>query len=414
MNTQLQNCRADFPILSREIHDQKPLVYLDSAATSQKPKVVLDAIQEYYQLHNANVHRGIHVLGDESTHIFHESRQRIAQFFGATENQLILTRNTTEALNLIAWGWALDHLSEKDVVITTEMEHHSNFVPWQEVCKRTGAKFEVVSVTQEGLLDLQDLSLKLHRKDGLRVKLVAVVHVSNAIGTRNPVELIAKMAHEVGAMVVIDGAQSAPHLPISFPSLGADVFAFSGHKMLGPMGIGGMIVSQHMLEQMNPVLFGGGMIDEVTTDLTTYADLPDRFIAGTPDVAGAVGLAKACAYLTHLNMNDVEQYDRELVVYTLEKISAVEHVKILGSLDSNKRVGSVAFLLDGVHAHDVAQVLDSEGVAVRSGHHCTMPLHRKFAWAASTRASFSVYSTKTDVDVLVSGLEKVKSVFNLG
>lgn len=400
--------RKDFPILSRVIHDDTPLVYLDSAATSQKPQCVLDAIMQYYTTSNANVHRGIHVLGDESTKLFTHARESIATFFGAENDELILTRNTTEAINGFVWMWAQSHLQKDDVIVTTLMEHHSNVVPWQMVADRTGAKLEFLNVNEQGLLDLTQLETLLSSK---KVKIVAVVHVSNALGTINPVQRIAELTHAAKALCVVDGAQSAPHLPVNVHELGCDVYAFSGHKMLAPMGIGGLFVRKQVLKECSPFLFGGGMINTVYVEGTTFADVPDKFIAGTPDVASTVGLARACEYLSDLGMKNVAQHDQELVTYALEKLSKIPNVHIVGTMDSTNRCGSIAFTYDGVHAHDVAQILDSEGVAVRSGHHCTMPLHTHFKWVATTRASFNVYTTKEDIDVLVKALEKVGKVF---
>lgn len=402
-----QKIRRDFPILRRVVHDNKPLVYLDSAATSQKPQVVIDAISNYYMNHNANVHRGIHVLGDESTKMFSSARTTIAKFFGANSDELILTRNTTEGLNALVYMWAEQHIHANDTILLTEMEHHSNLVPWQRFAQRIGCSLAFVRVTNGGELDMEDLKKKLTQG----VKIIAVSHVSNALGVMNPIADIAKLAHAVGAKVVVDGAQSAPHMPVNFHTLRCDAFAFSGHKMLGPMGIGGLLVRKEMIDEMDPFLFGGGMIREVSFHETTFADLPDTFIAGTPDVASTVGLAAACEYLTHIGVDQVFAHDHELVSYALKKLSAVDGVNIVGPTDTKKRCGSVAFTYNGVHAHDVAQILDSEGIAVRSGHHCTMPLHEKFGWIATTRASFNVYTTFEDIDALVRALAKVKKVF---
>ncbi|MBI5151581.1 MAG: SufS family cysteine desulfurase [Candidatus Pacebacteria bacterium] len=403
-----QKIRQDFPILRRVVHGDKPLVYLDSAATSQKPQAVLDAIVQYYTNHNANVHRGIHVLGDESTKMFTSARDTIAKFFGADSDELILTRNTTEGLNAVVYSWVESHIRKEDTILLTEMEHHSNIVPWQRFAKRTGCSLEYIRVSPDGELDLQDLKKKCTK----HIKLIAVAHVSNTLGVINPITDIVELAHTVGAKVVVDGAQSAPHMPINFHTLECDAFAFSGHKMLGPMGIGGLVVRKEMMNEMDPFLFGGGMIREVTYEETTFADLPDKFIGGTPDVASTVGLATACEYLTKLGMDQVFAHDHELVEYALEKLSTVDGVNIVGPMEAKKRCGSVAFTYTGVHAHDVAQILDSEGVAVRSGHHCTMPLHEKFGWIATTRASFNVYTTKEDIDALVRALAKVKKVFS--
>lgn len=399
--------KLDFPILKREVND-KPLVYLDSGATSQKPKQVLDTERTYYEKHNANVHRGAHTLGDEATKILAESRQSVAKFIGAREEEVIFVRNATEAINLVSYAWGLDNLKKDDVILTTVMEHHANMVPWQEVAKRTGAKVEVVGITRDGLLDMEDYVQKLK----LKPKMVAFVHVSNALGTVNPVMEMTKLAHKSGALVLIDGAQAAPHMKIGIQEIGCDFYAFSGHKMLGPMSIGVLWGKKQILDQMSPFLTGGGMINEVSTTESSWAEIPEKFEAGTPNVAGAVGLMSAIEYLERLGMDNVREHDKQIVEYTLEKLDKVTNLVLLGTKDVQKRSGSVSFEYNGVHAHDVATILDSEGVAVRSGHHCTMPLHKAMGVVASVRASFNVYTTKDDIDALVKALEKVKKVFN--
>jgi len=407
---------ADFPILSRLIHGDKHLIYLDNAATSQKPRQVIDAISNYYLNHNANVHRGIHQLGDESTKIFHQARETIAQFFGAQPTELVTVRNTTEAVNLVAQTWGTANISSKDVILLTEMEHHSNLVPWQELAHREGAQLAYIAVTPDGQLDLKDADEKVRT---LPVKLLALSHVSNALGTRNDIELLGQLLkkYRPDAKLFVDGAQAAPHLPINFHQLDVDFYAVSAHKMLGPMGIGGLFVREKLLETLTPFLFGGGMINEVKLQETSFAEeLDERFTAGTPDGAGLVGWAAACEYLQQFGMAELLEHDQELVKYTVEQLSAVPQVKLIGITDPTqleKRVGSVAFLYEGVHAHDVGQILDSEGVAVRSGHHCTMPLHRKFEWAATVRVSFQLYNTTHDIDACVEALKKVQKVFGI-
>lgn len=398
--------KKDFPILSRIING-KPLVYLDSGATSQKPKAVLDAEREYYEQHNANVHRGAHTLGDEATKLLSDSRKKVATFIGGREEETIFVRNTTEAINLVAYGWGLDALKPGDTILTTEMEHHANLVPWQQVAGRTGAKVELIRITQGGLVDLVDYENKLKNKP----KLVALVHVSNALGTINPIKEMVKAAHKVGALVMVDGAQAVPHMKVDVTDLGCDFYAFSGHKMLGPMGIGVLWGKKEMLEKMSPFLTGGGMINEVFPDHSTWADVPEKFEAGTPNVAGAVGLAAAVDYLETLGMDSVRKHDEDIVAYTLKKLKEVKHLKLLGTMEHETRSGSVSFEYPGVHAHDVATILDSEGVAVRSGHHCTMVLHKAMGIAASVRASFNVYTTHDDIDALVLALSKVNKVF---
>lgn len=399
--------KLDFPILKREVNG-KPLVYLDSGATSQKPELVLNAEREYYEKHNANVHRGAHTLGDEATQIYQEARGRVARFIGGRSDEVVFVRNTTEAINLVSYGWGLDNLKRGDIVVTTLMEHHANLVPWQEVVKRTGARLEVVGLTEDGQIDLKDFERKLK----LKPKIVAFMHVSNALGTINPVREMTKMAHTAQAIVLIDGAQAVPHMKINVAAIGCDFYAFSGHKMLGPMGIGVLWGRKEILEGMSPFLTGGGMIDEVYIDHSTWAEVPEKFEAGTPNVAGAVGLSSAIDYLEKLGLQDVREHDRQLAAYGLQQLGKLENIKIIGTTDPEKRSGSVSFEYMGVHAHDVATILDSEGVAVRSGHHCTMPLHNHLGVAASIRASFNVYTTKDDIDKLVAALGKVKEIFN--
>ncbi len=408
------NCRMfdpaqvknNFPILKRQING-KNLVYLDSGATSQKPSEVLEAERTYYEKHNANVHRGAHTLGDEATQMYSESREKVAKFIGARPEEIVFVRNTTEAINLVAYAWGLDNLSEGDVILTTEMEHHADLVPWQEVARRTKARVEVVEITNDGLLDMDDYVKKLK----LKPKMVSFVHVSNALGTINPAKEMIKMAHKAGSLVLVDGAQSVPHMKVEVKDLDCEFFAFSGHKMLGPMGIGVLYGKKEILDKMSPFLTGGGMIDEVYFDHSTFAESPDKFEAGTPNVAGAVGISSAIDYLQKLGLDNVRKHDQMITEYALEKLGSLDYLKILGTKNVELRSGSVSFEYRGVHAHDVATILDSEGVAVRSGHHCTMPLHNKLGLSASIRASFNVYTTKEDVDTLVKSLGKVKAIF---
>lgn len=405
--------KKDFPILSRMVNG-KPLVYLDNAATSQKPEVVIAAIADYYRTSNANVHRGVHTLSDESTQAWERGRNTISSFFGADPDELIITRNTTEAINGVAYGWGDGNLKEGDIILSTPMEHHSDLVVWQQLCQRTGATLQYLELTNDGLIDLDTLDSYLKNS---KLKLVALAHVSNALGTKNPVEEIIQTIKQKrpDVRVAIDGAQSAPHVPINFHHLKADFYSFSGHKMLGPMGIGGLLVRKDVLTsgEFQPWLFGGGMIATVERNTTTFAEsAADRFTAGTPDVASIVGLATACEYLQKLDMKEVAEHDAQLVMYTLDQLQRIEDITLVGPLDPHLRIGSVSFIYRGVHAHDVAQVLDSEGVAVRSGHHCTMPLHTQFNWQATVRASFQVYNTTEDIDALVKALAKVKLIFN--
>lgn len=403
--------KKDFPIF-----DNNPeLVYLDNAATSQKPQSVIDAISSYYENSCANVHRGVHHLSDESTTIFETSKKTIASFFGAKNNELILTRNATEALNGLAYGWAMNNLKEGDVILVSLLEHHANIVPWQELGKKLGTHLNYISLTSDGLLDLNDLEEKII-KHGNNIKLISLAHVSNALGTIAPVSKILSLIkkHKIDCKVSLDGAQSAPHMKINFAKLGVDFYAFSGHKMLGPMGIGGLLVKEELLKtnEMKPWLFGGGMIKSVYKEKTEFnEDLSERFIPGTPDVASAAGLAVACEYLSKIGMKKIEQEDKDLVSYALKKLSNIDEVEIIGPKNIEHRLGSVAFIYQGVHAHDVAQFLDRENIAVRSGHHCTMPLHTENKWVASVRASFSIYNSKEDIDKLITAIKKIKTVF---
>lgn len=413
--------KDQFPILSAKVHG-KPLVYLDNAATSQKPQQVLDAITEYYTTANANVHRGVHSLSDASTEAWEASRETIANFFDADIESLIVTRNTTEALNGIAYGWGDAQLNAGDVILTTPLEHHSSIVVWQQLAARTEAKLEVLDVDQLGRINLDDLEQKLDQFKG-RLKLISFVHVSNTLGTVQPintiVDLVRSRSKYYQPKIAIDVAQSAPHMALSFKKLDIDFMVLSGHKMLGPMGFGALFVKKELLEsnEMKPWLYGGGMIDSVSEQETLFHQDPvERFTAGTPDVATAVGMAAACKFLSNLGMSHVEEHDRSLVGYAVKKLSEVKEVSLIGPLEVEQgedldRLGSVAFTFNGVHAHDVAQILDSQGVAVRSGHHCTMPLHQKFGWQATVRSSFQVYNSTDEIDMLISALEKVKKTF---
>ncbi|OGJ37605.1 MAG: hypothetical protein A2383_02985 [Candidatus Pacebacteria bacterium RIFOXYB1_FULL_39_46] len=411
-----QQVKKHFPILDQEAHPGKPLVYLDSAATSQKPKSVIEAMNHYYLTDNANVHRGVHVLSDRASELWETSKGKVAQFIGAQKDELIFTRNTTEAINGIAYGWGEHNLQKGDVIVSTIMEHHANLVVWQELCKRTGAKLLVVGLQDEAEINLAEFEKAVRQPN---VKLVAFVHVSNTLGTVNPVKELVSLVrkHAKGARIVLDAAQSVPHMPVDFHQLDVDFLVFGGHKMLGPMGIGGLVVRLNLLKssEMQPWLFGGGMIQAVQAQTATYSDdLSERFTAGTPDVASALGLAEACKFLDNLGMENVMKHDFELVKYAFMQLSRIKGLKIIGPKPKNyNRLGSVAFIHDSVHAHDLAQIIDSEGVAVRSGHHCTMPLHQACGWQATTRASFNVYSTKTDIDALVKAFDRVNQIFGL-
>lgn len=408
--------QSDFPILRRPVHGRR-LVYLDNAATSQKPQAMIDAISQYYQEHNANVHRGVHQLGDESTQAFHTARTTIAQFLGAQVEELIAVRNTTEAANQVAYTWGQTHVMPGDVLISTEMEHHSNLVPWQELARRQGAELVFIKVTPEGKLD-PDHFHDILQDYGGKVKLVAFSHVSNTLGTLNPLDEMVAMIRQhqqrtaSQVCIFVDGAQAAPHLPVHFDALDVDFYAVSAHKMLGPMGIGALLVKKDVLTTLQPFLFGGGMIDQVHLDTTSYADdLEERFTAGTPDVAGLVGWAAACEYLQQFSWTELLQHDQLLMTETMRVLAEFPPISLIGPTNTAHRLGSVAFVYQGVHAHDVGQILDSVGVAVRSGHHCTMPLHEKFGWQATVRVSFQLYNTLEDLQTLREGLTKVAQIF---
>ena len=400
--------RQDFPILGRELRPGVPLVYLDSTATTQKPIAVLDAMDRFYRNNNANIHRGVHTLAEEATAMYEAARQQVADFIHATSSsEIVFTRNATEAINLVAYTWGRANLKAGDMLILTEMEHHSNLVPWQIMAAECGLTLEFIPVTDEGLLDLDVYRTLLERGP----KLVAFTGMSNVLGTINPaVEMIA-MAHAAGALTVVDGAQSVPHLPMDVRVLDTDFLAFSAHKMLGPTGIGALYARERLLEAMPPFLGGGDMIKTVHLRTFTPNDIPHKFEAGTPAVAEAVGFGAAIAYLNGIGMENVAAHERELVTYVLERLEEIPGVNVIGPAPA-KKGGVASFTMRGVHPHDVAQILDHYGVAVRAGHHCAQPLHEKFGITATTRASFYVYSMKEEVDKLVTGIYQVKKIFN--
>jgi cysteine desulfurase/selenocysteine lyase len=398
------NLRADFPLLA----NNPRLHYLDSAATSQKPGIVLDALRDFYETANANPHRGAYSLSVRATERYHEARVRIAEFLGARDPDcVIFTRGTTEGLNLIAGSWGLANVSNGDEIVVTAMDHHANFVPWQVLAMRKGAKFRVCELTPDGKIDLEFLSGLLTR----RTKIVAFSHVSNALGTVNPVTDIARLVHEkTDAILVCDGAQSAPHFPVSFDSLGVDFYAFSGHKMLGPMGIGGLIGKREMLEEMPPYQTGGDMIEFVHDDRTTWNVLPHKFEAGTPNAANAVGLAAAVEYLDKIGMDRVRLHERALMTVAQERLAAIGNLHIYGP-PASERSGVLSFTMGDVHPHDLATILDAEGVCIRAGHHCAQPLMRRLDVPATARASFYVYNDESDIDALVAGIMKAREIF---
>ena len=406
----VQAIREDFPVLRRKVYD-RPLVYLDNAATSQKPQSVIQALVDYYEGYNSNVHRGVHALSMEATDRYEEARVKVANFIKAdTPESVIWTRNTTEGINLVANSWALEEISEGDEIVVTQMEHHSNLVPWQKVARERGASLRVLPLTGDGMVDLQAADSIITR----RCKLLSIVHVSNSLGTINPVDELVARARAVGAYVLIDGAQSVPHLPVDVNDLDCDFLAFSGHKMLGPTGIGALYVRREILERMEPFLLGGEMVMEVWNDRATWNDLPMRFEAGTPNIADAIALGAAVDYLQDLGMDKVREHEVQLTKYGLEALREIEEIDVVGPSDPHLRGGVISFHNSDIHPHDLGTFLDRQGVAIRTGHHCTMPLMRSLDLVATARASFYVYNTEEEVDMLVDGLRQALRYFTDG
>ncbi|MQA17321.1 MAG: SufS family cysteine desulfurase [Pseudonocardiaceae bacterium] len=409
--------RADFPILTRTVREQRPLVYLDSGATSQRPRQVLDAERSFLEQHNAAVHRGAHQLAEEATDAYESARARIAGFVGVNAGEVVFTKNATEGINLVAYamsnaatagpGSERFRVGPGDEIVVTEMEHHANLVPWQELCRRTGATLRWFGVTDDGRLDLDSLALSG------RTKLVAFSHQSNVLGTVNPVAELVSRAHEVGAITVLDACQSVPHGPVDLAALGVDFAVFSGHKMLGPSGIGILYGRAELLGAVPPFLTGGSMIELVRMEGSTYADPPQRFEAGVPMTSQAVGLGAAVDYLTGVGMDRVAEHERTLTARALDGLSGIDGLRIIGPTETTDRGGAVSFVLDEVHPHDASQVLDSVGIAIRVGHHCAWPLHRRFGIAATARASFALYNQPAEVDALVDGIEEAKRFFRM-
>jgi cysteine desulfurase/selenocysteine lyase len=403
----VERIRADFPVLSREVRPGISLVYLDSTATSQKPVAVIEAMNRFYRWSNANIHRGIHTLAEESTALYEGARQKVADFIHAeSARQIIFTRNATESINLVAYSWGRANLQAGDVVILTEMEHHSNLVPWQMLAAEKNLRLEFIPVTPEGLLDLDAYRQLL----ALEPKLVAFTHMSNVLGTITPAREIVQLAHQAGAIALVDGAQSVPHIPVDVQDLGADFLAFSAHKMCGPTGIGVLYGRKGLLEAMPPFMGGGDMIKRVHLRSFAPNELPYKFEAGTPAIAEAVGLGAAVDYLSSIGMPSIAGHEHAVVSYAIEHIQEIPGVQIFGP-SANGKGGVVSFTLQGVHPHDVSQILDSYGIAIRAGHHCAMPLHEKFNLPATARASFYLYNTQEEVDRLVAAIYKVKDIF---
>jgi len=407
MPLDINRIRQDFPILQREVHPGVPLVYLDSTATAQKPESVLRAMDDFYRSSNANIHRGVHSLAEEATVLYEKARDEISKFINSSSpRQVIFTRNTTESINLVAYSWARMNLKAGDLVILTEMEHHSNLVPWHILASEKNIQLEFIPVTADGLLDLEEYSRLLNRNP----KLVSFTHMSNVLGTINPAIEIIRMAHSAGAVTLLDGAQSVPHFKVDVQDLDVDFLAFSAHKMVGPTGIGALYGKKSLLDQMPPFMGGGDMIKEVKLRSFRANDLPYKFEAGTPAIVEAVGSGSAVEYLSGIGMDAIARHEYEITEYALERLEEIPGLKVFGP-SAEKKGGVAAFTLEGVHPHDVAQILDSIGVAVRAGHHCAQPLHEKFNIQATSRASFYLYNTKEEVDKLVEGIYKVKKYF---
>lgn len=403
----LEGIKKDFPVLNQIVNDE-PLVYLDNTATTQKPLKVLEAIKDYYENDNANVHRGVHTLAERATEKYEAAREKVRQFINAkSTKEVLFTRGTTTSINWVA-QFAGQILKTGDEIVISIMEHHSNIVPWQEVAKKTGAILKFVYL-KDGQLDMDDLRKKITNQ----TKFVSIAHVSNVLGTINPVEEITKIAHEHGAYMVVDGAQSTPHMAIDLQKMDVDFFAFSGHKMMGPTGIGVLYGKEELLNQFEPVEFGGEMIDFVYESHSTWTELPWKFEAGTPNIAGAIALGAAIDYIQELGIDQIHQHEIELIDYLMPKLQEIEGLKIYGPKDNVKRGGLIAFNIEGLHPHDVATALDMEGVAVRAGHHCAQPLLNYLETPATARASFYLYNTKADCDKLVEALKKTKEFFNL-
>jgi cysteine desulfurase/selenocysteine lyase len=401
----VEKIRGDFPILSRTVHGKK-LVYLDSAATSQKPRAVIDAMSSYYENENSNIHRGVHFLSGIATEAHENARTIVQKFLNAAESrEIVFVRGTTEAINLVAQTYGRAHVGSGDEVLITAMEHHSNIVPWQMLCEEKQARLRVAPINDRGELLLDEFEKLLSP----RTKIVAVAHVSNALGTINPVAAIVEMAHRRNIPVLVDGAQAAPHLKIDVQAMGCDFYTFSSHKVYGPMGIGALYGKAALLEAMPPYQGGGDMISSVTFEKTTYNKLPYKFEAGTPDVAGVIGLGAAIEYLNHLGIDQVAAHEHELLAYATKTISAIPGVRVIGT--AHEKTGVLSFVLEDAHPHDIGTILDQQGIAIRTGHHCAQPVMQRFRIPATARASFAVYNTKEEIDALAAGIQKVREVF---
>lgn len=405
----IQKIRADFPILAQEINE-KPLAYLDNAATSQKPKQVIRALTHYYEFDNANVHRGVHTLAARATDAFESARAKVAKFIHAREvAEIIFTRGTTSAINLVVDSYGNANVEAGDEIVISYLEHHSNLIPWQQLAKRKGAVLKYIELEEDGTISIEQAEKTITEK----TKIVALAHVSNVLGTITPIKEIAALAHKVGAVILVDGAQAVPHMEVDVVDLDADFYAFSGHKMMAPTGIGALYGKRELLDKMEPNEFGGEMIDFVELYDSTWKELPWKFEAGTPIIGGAIALGAAIDYLTEIGIDTIHAYEQELVSYAIEQMSKLEGITIYGPTDASKRCGLVTFNIEGAHPHDVATILDEDGVAIRAGHHCAQPLMKWLDVSSTARASFYIYNTKEEIDALIEGLKLTKEYFGL-
>jgi cysteine desulfurase/selenocysteine lyase len=403
----VKKIREDFPILKRKVNG-KPLIYFDNAATTQKPIQVINSIKEFYENYNANIHRGIYTLAAEATQKYEDAREKVRKFINAkSTKEIIFVRNATEAINLVMYAWGLNSLKKGDEIISTVMEHHSNIVPWQFLRDTVGIKSKFIDINNEGFLKLEELNNLLSKN----TKLITVTHASNVLGTINPIESVAKVAHDNGCLILVDGAQSVPHMPIDVKKLDCDFLVFSGHKMLGPMGIGVLYCKEEILENIQPFLYGGDMIKHVTLEKSVWNDLPLKFEAGTSNVEGAIGLSAAIDYLNRVGMENIRKHEIELTRYAISKLSNFSNLDIYGPKRAEDRGGVIALNIKNVHSHDVAQILDEDGIAIRSGHHCAIPLHQRLGIESSARVSFYLYNTKEEIDAFVESLNKVSKLF---
>jgi cysteine desulfurase/selenocysteine lyase len=402
-----KDIKKDFPILSRKINGRR-LVYLDSAATTQKPQSVIDALTGYYNKFNANVHRGLYTMSEEATSAYEATRDKVARFVGGVKREeIIFTRNATDSINIVMYSWGRKNIKKGDRIVITQMEHHANLVPWIMLAKEKDAELEYIPIDSQGRLNLSGINDIINN----RTKLVAITQMSNVLGTINPVDEIIQLTHDKGARILIDGAQSVPHIPVDIPTLDADFFVFSAHKMLGPTGLGILFGKEEILNEMEPVVLGGEMINEVRFDYVSWAELPSKFEAGTPHIAGAVGFSPAIDYLSQIGMDQVRRHEEELAEYALDKMRQLDYLTIYGPMDVNLRGGTISFTDNKVHPHDLAQFLDSKGIAVRAGHHCAQPLIRLLGANSTARASFYIYNTKEDVDKLIDALNDTRRYF---